>query len=218
MVFLNTEVGKKYKAYWFILAMAIYGFLTLLTAINQLGESFISKEIRMKLFFPIHFHSLLFMLIMGLRVVADVYEKYRLEKALKARDKRWQSFMHHAPVFVLELDKTGNITYINTFGLDLLGYTCVTNLLNKNWFDLFSVPSEIKSTKLLYETVIREEKMAPYFKNTICTKQGQEIVIEWANYLSYSDDGELLGVMSVGRDVTGGLSAQRVIRSTEART
>ena len=55
------------------MAMAIYGLLFLLAAINHLTEASIEREMRMKLFFPIHFHALPFILIMGLRTVADVF-------------------------------------------------------------------------------------------------------------------------------------------------
>ncbi len=202
---------EKAKAKWFILAMGIYGFLFLLMVGNQLTGGFISKTMGMEMFFPIHFHSLLLMLIIGLRLVADVLEKYQLEKMVKARDKRWQTFMHHAPVFVLELDNQGCITYINAYAVEKLGYRDAGEMLNKNWFEMFSLPPNILSTKVLFEKLIREEKMIPYLKDTICTKIGKEIMVDWVNYLSYSDDGQVLGVMSVGRDITDGIGAQRII-------
>jgi formate hydrogenlyase transcriptional activator len=184
--------------------------LFVLAAINRQTEEFIAEQTRLKFFF-IHFHALPFMLIMGLRVVADVFEKYQLEKLVKARDERWQSFMHHAPVFVLELDNQANITYINDFALKQLGYGDSTELLRRNYFEMFSSPSNIKSARMLFDKVIREEKIIPYLQNTIYTKQGQEITVDWINYLTNSDDGRVLGVMSVGHDVTDRVSAQRLI-------
>jgi PAS domain S-box-containing protein len=202
--------GEKVKAKWFMMAIAIYVVLVVLAAINRQTESFIGEQIRLK-FFLIHFHAIPFMLIMGVRVVADVFEKYQLEKLVKERDKRWQSFMHHAPVFVLEVDNQANITYINDFALKQLGYGDSSELLSKNCFEMVSLPSNVKSAKMLFDKAMRDEKMIPYLQNKIRTKQGQEITIDWINYLINSDDGRVVGVMSVGRDVTAGLTAQRMI-------
>jgi len=205
------RTNEKVKVKWFMVAIGLYGFLFLLMVINQLTKGFISQIMGMEMFFPIHFHSLLLMLIIGLRMVADVLEKYQLEKLVKARDKRWQSFMHHAPVFVLEVDRQGNITYINTYAIEQLGYKDSGEMLDKNWFEMFSLAPDVISAKRLFDKLIRKEKMIPFLKNTICTKKGKEITVDWVNYLSYSDDGQVVGVMSVGRDVTEGVSAQRLI-------
>ncbi len=202
--------GEKVKAKWFMMAIAIYAVLVVLAAINRLTEDVIGQQMRLK-FFLIHFHAIPFMLIMGFRVVADVFEKYQLEKLVKERDKRWQSFMRHAPVFVLEVDNQANITYINDFALKQLGYGDSSELLSKNCFEMVSLPSNVKSAKMLFDKAMREEKMIPYLQNKICTKQGQEITIDWINYLINSDDGRVVGVMSVGRDVTAGVTAQRMI-------
>lgn len=207
----NYRTGDKVKAKWFILALSIYGCLFLLMVINHLTRGFISKNIGMEIFFPIHFHSVLLMLIIGLRLVADVLEKYQLEKILKARDKRWQSFMRHAPVFVLEVDKQGNITYINTYAIEQLGYRDSGEMLDLNWFDVFYSTRDAPSAKALFNKMLLDEKIIPYLKNAVCTKSGREITVDWVNYLSYSDDGQVLGVISVGRDVSEGVSAQRLI-------
>ena len=202
--------GEKVKAKWFMMAIALYGVLVVLAAINRLTEDFTGQPMRLK-FFLIHFHAIPFMLIMGLRVVADVFERYQLEKLVKAGDRRWQSFMHHAPVLVIEVDKQGNLTYINDFALNQLGYDDPGQLLRRNCFEMFSLPSNAKSAKVLFDKMIQEGKVIPYLQNTIRTKQGQKITVDWINYLSNSDDGRVIGVMSVGRDVTAGLNAQRQI-------
>ncbi len=204
--------GEKTSAKWFISAMAIYGFLFLLTGINQLSDGFPAQLFGLKLFFPIHFHALLLMLIMGFRIMAEIFEKYQLEKLVKARDKRWKSFMLHAPVFVIELDTEGRILYINSFALKELGYTSAGELLNKNWFEMFSFPANVKPARMLFDKAVQEGKMIPYFQSTLSARDGREITVDWINYLTYCEnDKQVLGVVSVGRDVTAGVSAQRLI-------
>jgi PAS domain-containing protein len=150
----HYRAGEKGKAKWFILALGFYGFLFLLMVTNQATGGFISERLGTKMFFPIHFHSLFLMLIIGLRLVADVFEKYQLEKLVRARDERWQSFMLHAPVFVLEVDNQANITYVNDFALKELGYNDSSELLSKNCFEMISLPSNVKSARMLFDKMI----------------------------------------------------------------
>jgi PAS domain S-box-containing protein len=199
------------KAVWLITSILIYGVLFLATTINQLTDNFFGLQLGMKLFFPIHFHSILFMMIMGLEVVAEVLEKNKLERKLKSQDKRWHSFMQHAALLVLELDQKGNIGYINDFGVKLLGYSTPTELLQKNWFDHFLPPEDMATTKNLFKLLLAKEGMTPYFKNSIVDKKGKVLAINWVNFLTYTDEGEVLGVMSVGCDITSEESSQRLI-------
>jgi PAS domain S-box-containing protein len=195
---------------WLITSILIYGVLFLATTINQLTDNFFGLQLGMKLFFPIHLHSILFMMIMGLEVVAEVLEKNKLERKLKSQDKRWHSFMQHAALIVLELDQKGNIGYINDFGVKLLGYSTPTELLQKNWFD-HVLPRDTVMTKKLFSHLTAKQSTTPYFKNSIVDKQGNKLTINWVNFLTYTDEGEVLGVMSVGCDITSEESSQRLI-------
>jgi formate hydrogenlyase transcriptional activator len=210
------RTGERVKARWLLVSMAIYGVLFLLTAINQL--SFMQNILNMKLFYPMHFHSILFMLIMGLRVVVDVLEKQKLEKTLKDRDNRWQAFMQHAPVMVLEMDTTGKIVYINEYGVRHLGFKELTEVRQTNWFDKFLPADEAGKVKANYEQMMREERPVPYFKNTVRNRYGKESIMSWVNYITYSPEGKVFGCMSVGRDVTEQESAQRLVDQLRKET
>lgn len=200
--------ADRVKARWLLVSMLIFGILFLLTAINQL--SFMESVLNMKLFYPMHFHSILFMLIMGLRVVVDVFEKYRLERQLRTSERRWQSLMQNAHVFVLELNKNGDIEFINDFGLRALGYKQASEVTGKNWFDSFLSFSESVSAKGIYEGVLQGSSL-PYFKNKIRGRHGNEMTISWANFATFNDEGKLSGATCIGRDVSSEESAQVLV-------
>jgi len=208
---MQYRSGNKNAARWFIVFIGIYSGLFLLTAINQLSDSSIARGIGLKLFYPIHFSSILFALIMGFRVVFDVFDKARLEKVVLARDKRWQSFMHHAPVFVVELDRMANIAYINTFGLNRLGFSNEREVLSKNWFDLLVQPSEGTERRELFNQFIANGTVTPFRQTSLYTQAEKLVTFDWVNFLTYAEDGSVFGVMSVGRDVTDEESANRLI-------
>lgn len=197
------------KALWLLVSMSIFGFLFLLTAINQLG--LMRGVLNMKLFYPMHFHSICFMSVMGLRVVVDVFEKYKLESLLRSSDKRWDLLMHNAHVFVVELDLDGNIVYINTFGVKTLGYAKEGDVLRRNWFEDFLSGTEASSAKVIFEKMLQGGESFPYMKGKIASKQGKETILNWANFKIYSDDGSVRGIMSLGRDVSSEESSLKII-------
>lgn len=201
----------KIKARWLTGAFGLYGLLFLLTAFNQLGNNFIAQALAIKLFFPMHFHALLLMLIMGLRVVMNVIEKFKLERIVAARDRRWSTLMQSAPMVVLELDRLGNIVYLNNFGVTLFGYLNVASVLHLNWFENFVPSSDAPQRRALYEQVLQENHIEPYLNNTIRTHQGNYIHMSWVNFLNHDEKGRVTGITRIGRDLTSEDSANQLI-------
>ncbi len=201
----------KAKAWWLSAAFGVYGFLFLLTAFNQLGNNFIADALALELFFPMHFHALMLMLIMGLRVVMNVIEKFKLERIVAARDRRWGTFMQSAPMVVLELDRLGNIVYLNNFGVTLLGYPDLASVLHLNWFENFLPSSDAPQRRASYEQVLREDHVEPFLHNTIRTHQGNYIHMSWVNFLNHDEEGRVTGITRIGRDLTSEDSANQLI-------
>jgi PAS domain S-box-containing protein len=200
----------KTNAKWFLIAMSCFGALFLVATLNQLG--LMERLFNLKLFFPMHLHALLFMPIVGLRIVAMVFEREDLERKLKARDRRWQSFMLNAPVVVQEIDKDGTLLYINDFGLNLFGYSKPDELVNSNWFDTFINKEESENAKRRYKELIRSGKVVnPYHQLKVFNREGKELLIGWVNFVTYADDGNVFGVMSIGRDLTEETRSNNII-------
>jgi PAS domain S-box-containing protein len=192
---------RKTNAKWFLVAMSCFGALFLVATMNQIG--LMERLFNFKLFFPMHLHALLFMPIVGLRIVAMVFEREDLERKLKARDRRWQSFMLNAPLVVQELDQDGTILYVNDFGLNLFGYGKPDDLIKRNWFDTFLSREEVEHTKQRFKELIQSGKVVnPYYQRKVFNREGKELLIGWVNFVTYTEDGHVFGVMSIGRDLS----------------
>ena len=156
-----------------------------------------------------HMHSLFFMLVMGLRLAVSLVEKTKLEEIIRSTEIRWRSFMKNAPVLVLELDTSGNILYINNYGVKLLGYNDALELLHINWFEQFLHPADVITLKKLYAEIASVKVIPSAFKNSIRDKRGRELVMNWVNFVSHSETG--ISIMSIGRDVSNEESANRLV-------
>jgi formate hydrogenlyase transcriptional activator len=197
------------KAVWLLTAMAFYAILFLYT-VQQQTELRHSEDVAFAN--PaMHIHALFLIFIMGLGITVEVLEKYRLEKALQASRKHWQSFMDHAPILVLQLNGEGNISFMNDFGVHLLGYNSTAELQGHNWCGRFLSPRDAEKFKSLFDGMIREEKPSACHRSTIRDKYGEELVISWISFPVHSDDNRILSIMNLGSNITQAESAHQLI-------
>jgi formate hydrogenlyase transcriptional activator len=201
----------KESAIWFLIAIAAYGILFLLTCMNQFGIDLMKVVFNTKLFFSIHLHSLFLVLVMSFRMIIHIDERFRLEKIVQQKETRWLSLAHHAPVFIMELDKHGHIIHINNYGLNLLGYSDVGELIGRNWFEASLLGTEVATRKKLFLESITNQKPSHHFVRTIQNKRGDAIIITWTQFLTYLNDGEVKSMICIGIDTTGEESAKRLI-------
>lgn len=199
---------NKAKATWFLFAMIPFFMLSTFTAINEFGDNILSAEV---VNIPIHLHALLLIFIMGLHLVFDVLEKYNLEKAINTHDRRIQAFLLNVPLFILELDPLGKITYSNPFTVTKLGYKNLHELLNQNCFDLLGTHEEIQKSKAVFEKAIRGDKTTISHRSIIKTKTNEILIVNWVYYHNYSQEGKICGLTTIGRDITNEENTGRLL-------
>ena len=208
--------GKKNKGYWFLSAMVIFAIFYLLTVSNQFMANYFGRMLHAKIFYPINLYMLPFMLIMGVRLRADAFRKFTLEKLLLKRDIRWQSLLEHMQLIVLELDTAGRVRYINPFGVQILGHSSPKELLTKDWFSNYLPVHEALVTKSVFEQAIVQRKEVPYFKNDVLTTSDKWIRVSWTNVFVYDDLGSVNGVLSIGSNITNEENAYKEIAELKA--
>ena len=166
--FSQVRNGEKKKGQWLLFAMGFFAFFCALTLIDQLGDNYFGRDIRVpKLFFPINLFPLSFMMIMGIRLRANTFEKYRLEKILRVRDLRWDSLLQNIQLIIVELDKEGRIKYLNPYAIDVLSCTSSEELINKSWFACCLPSDESPALKAVFENIMKEQEGIPFYKSKI---------------------------------------------------
>jgi PAS domain S-box-containing protein len=135
-------------------------------------------------------------------LIDEIKHRRETEAALRmARDKA-QKYLDMAGVMIVALDVEGRITLFNRKGTEITGYQ-EEELLGCDWFEKM-LPE--KGSKALRETFLRSltepESVPEYLENSILTASGESRLIAWRNTCLISADGDAVGFLSSGLDIT----------------
>jgi len=139
----------------------------------------------------------------AIQVVArNITERKKLWKMINNQRNLSQKFLNVVGVIIVLINKKGIVTLINEKGCEVLGYK-IDEIIGKNWFENF-IPTEIKedvknASNKLFKGEIEESE---YFENQIVTKKGAKKLIAWHNTVVEDDDGNIIGQLSSGEDIT----------------
>ncbi|MBN1882183.1 MAG: PAS domain S-box protein [Deltaproteobacteria bacterium] len=114
----------------------------------------------------------------------------------------FEQYLHIAEVMILLLDRDARISYINRKGAQILGFE-TSQLIGSRWIDNF-IPERNREEveNIFHEIVTGKLEMFGFYENPILTKSGEERIIRWHNTVLKDGDGELIGALSSGEDVT----------------
>ena len=133
---------------------------------------------------------------------------------LREERNKAQQYLNIAGVIIVAINRDGTVTLINKRGCDVLGYA-EEELIGKNWYDL-CVPERFREQRKkdfddLMSGYYRE---AEDYENIIVTKAGEERIMAWHNTLIRDDEGNIVGTLSSGEDITQRkIAEEELIRS-----
>jgi PAS domain S-box-containing protein len=135
-------------------------------------------------------------------------QRAQAEKRANPRADTLQTYLDIAGVIFVILDREGNVTLINKKGCEILRRS-EDEILGKNWFRDF-LPERLRAgvTSVFRKLMAGEVGPVEYFENPILTGDGEERVIAWHNAVVRDNDGEPVGSLSSGEDVTDRIRAE----------
>ncbi len=125
------------------------------------------------------------------------------EAALKGERSRAQTYLDTVEAMIVALDVDGTITAINRKGCQILGY-CEEELLGQQWFRTCIQQPEGMSLLFPFfkKLVAGAAESFEYFENCVRTKTGELKLIAWHNALLHDEQGQVIGTLSSGDDIT----------------
>ena len=143
-------------------------------------------------------------------VIRDITDRKRAEEALRVQRDFAQNLLDTAQVIVLVLDREGKVVRFNPFAQELTGYS-EKDAVGKDWFATFLPDDARPQIEDLFSAVVSGET-ARGVVNTILARDGRRILVRWYNSLLRDAQGEVVGVLSIGNDITEAREKEEQLR------
>ncbi|MDH4205876.1 MAG: PAS domain S-box protein [Desulfobacteraceae bacterium] len=122
------------------------------------------------------------------------------EKALRESEERFRNVYETAPLAFVVWDLDTNVTDWNKKAEELFGWT-KEEVIGNNFFD-FLIPEKDRPRVVDVVNSLLNGKLKSHSINDNLTKGGEIITCEWNNSLLHDNDGNIIGVISLGLDIT----------------
>jgi PAS domain S-box-containing protein len=142
-------------------------------------------------------------------------ERKQAEEEIRNEQNFCESLIETAQAIILVLDPAGRIVQFNPYMETLSGYR-LEEVKGKDWFSTFLPARNGDQTKSLFRKAIDDIQTRGNV-NPIITKDGREIFIEWYDKTLKDRDGNTVGLIAVGQDITKRKRAAESLRKSEQR-
>jgi diguanylate cyclase (GGDEF)-like protein/PAS domain S-box-containing protein len=137
-----------------------------------------------------------------LQLKDEIQERQQAEKLAITHQQRAERYLEISEAIIIELDKPGCIQVINQRGCDILGYS-EAEIIGREWMSLALPESKQHQIREVFENItVRDMKSYAHYENEIITRSGETRIIVWHNVQVLDHQGECIGTVSSGHDVT----------------
>ncbi len=145
----------------------------------------------------------------------DITERRQMEAALRRERDFAESLIDTAQTIVLVLDKQGCILRFNPYMEEISGYR-LAEVQAQDWFSTFLPEEDRDEIRALFLQAVNDVQTRGNV-NPIVTKDGMRRDIEWYDKTLKDMDGNLIGLLAVGQDVTARKHMQMDLHRYAAR-
>jgi len=145
----------------------------------------------------------------------DIKIRKNIEEVLRKEKEFTDTLIDTAQAIVLVLDLEGNIIRFNHFMEEISGFH-LSDVKDKSWFDIFLPERNRTKTKNVFSKIIKGLPVKSN-KNSILTKNGRKVMIDWHNKPLKDENGKTIGLLSIGLDITEQNKLQKALKVSEER-
>jgi len=151
-------------------------------------------------------------------VFRDVSSQREAAALLQKEKDQAQMVLDVAGVAFVALDRSGRITLINPRGLEILGYSRAEDVLGRDWFGM-CIPEDLRIPvrDVFRQLMDGKIEMSERNENAVLTKSGEQRMISWHNTVLRDPDGNIIGTLSSGEDITDQRRAERARQEIEGQ-
>jgi PAS domain S-box-containing protein/diguanylate cyclase (GGDEF)-like protein len=133
--------------------------------------------------------------------VRDLEHKQGASDELRESERRFSEMLSNVALISMMLDRQANIEYCNDYLLNLTGWRR-EEVLGRSFLELFLPLDLHEELRGVYAAMLENSPAAWHHENDILTRSGERRLIRWNNSVLRSSSGAVMGVASIGEDVT----------------
>ncbi len=137
----------------------------------------------------------------------------RLNRRLRASERRHRVLYESAPVAIIVWDRAYHITGWNHQAEQMFGWEA-GEVLGRSFFD-FMIPADERERVRTAIAPVLDRTPEAQSLNWNITKQGERILCEWMNAALYDDEGNMTGIIAQAVDVTERVRLQEQLSASE---
>jgi len=141
-------------------------------------------------------------------IVRDITERKRAEEVLRQSEQRYRSLAETAPDVIFTLSTEGTITSLNPVFQTITGWSRA-EWLGKS-FELIIHPDDLPFVMELFQRALQRET-PPMFELRVLSKSGEYLIGEFTS-TPQIQDGKVVGVLGLARDITERKRAEEALR------
>lgn len=150
-------------------------------------------------------------------IARDVTAKVKTDLQLREQERRYRAIIEHTNLLAVMINSKGNVTYANSLFLDTAGYS-PEEVLGKPYVDFFVMPEKKEPFKKRVEQVVKTKIFPPVSHGFLPSRKSSDArLIEWNNTLLFGSKMEVVGLASVGIDITVRHNAEMLIQESESK-
>lgn len=150
-------------------------------------------------------------------ILREISERKRSEEVLRQERDTTRNILQTVEAVILALDPEGRISMINRKGCDLLGWS-ESELIGQDWFTTCLPPtSRVDEVRDVFRKALAADLAgSEYYENPVLTRSGEERLIAWHNSTIRDAEGNVIGGLSAGEDITERKRVEQALRESQA--
>ncbi len=144
----------------------------------------------------------------------EITEREKINAKLTESERRIRDILTNLNLIAITLDEKGNVTFCNNFLLKLTGWQR-EEIINKNWFDNFLPEDERFKIKEMFLNNIVSGTIKANIDYCIIDQNANRKVISWNNTILKDIKGNIIGIASIGKDITEQKKAEENLKKAK---
>jgi len=150
-------------------------------------------------------------------IFTDITEEKTLQFMLTKNEEKYRQIVEYQTDFLAYSLPDQTITFANRCLYEALGYSLESaELVGMKWEQVVLNPEDLQILEQHIRQLTPQNPIFSYI-NPVRGKQGQILEVEWLNLGIFDDEGHLLSIQSIGRDITLLRQTERELRESQER-